>query len=28
LAIEVGICKEDQWKSLIDPLVESLVFLR
>jgi len=27
LAIEIGICKEDQWKSLIDPLVESLVFL-
>ena len=27
LAIEVGICQEDQWKSLVDPLVDSLGFL-
>ena len=27
LCIEIGICNEDQWKSLIDPIVESLDFL-
>ena len=27
IAVEVGICQEDQWKSLVDPLVESLAFL-
>ncbi|MFC1894408.1 N-acetylmuramoyl-L-alanine amidase [Candidatus Dependentiae bacterium] len=28
LAIELGICKEDQWRSLIYALVESMGFLR
>lgn len=27
LLIEVGICNEDQWESLIDPLIDGLVFL-
>jgi hypothetical protein len=27
VAIEVGICEEDKWKTLVDPIVESLAFL-
>lgn len=27
LCIEIGICNQDQWKSLVDPIVESLGFL-
>ena len=27
VGIEIGICEEDQWKNLVDPLVESLAFL-
>ncbi len=27
LCIEIGICDQDQWKNLIDPIVDSLYFL-
>ena len=27
IAIEIGICEENQWRVLVDPVVESLAFL-